>query len=50
MEVDDEAHPSTQIHGRNKKIFLNHEIQNQAQNTSENHEKEKHSSTRKEMI
>jgi hypothetical protein len=50
MEVDDEAHPSTQIHGRNKKNSSNHEIENRATNTSENHEKEKHNSTRKEMI
>jgi hypothetical protein len=38
MEVDDEAHPSTQIHGRNKKNFSNHEIKNRAKNTSKNRE------------
>jgi predicted glycosyltransferase involved in capsule biosynthesis len=51
MEVADEAHPSTQIYGRNQR--KTHQIMRskiRPKNTSKNHEKEKHSSTRKEMI
>jgi hypothetical protein len=36
LEVDDEARPSTQIHGRNKKNSSNHEVKNWAKNTFEN--------------
>jgi hypothetical protein len=47
LEVDDEAHPSTQIHGSNqRKKSANREIENQAKNTSKNHKNEKYCSSR----
>jgi hypothetical protein len=37
LEVDDEPYPSTQIHKKNMKNFLNREIKNWVKNTSKNH-------------